>query len=159
MTPEEKAKHDEKVAAMKPDEKAREEGKLKPYVKKTTDFKDRGDELAAIHMGFLMHGNPDKVVTDFNKMWDEPNDKIAHGRWMANVYYEASFMQQAGSVDWTCHGSSPTSMIYAKDGKRTFIAWNPTTKPQTVEFFEGSKSLGKLEVKPNSIGSATQLAK
>jgi len=159
MTPEEKVKYDEKVAAMKPEEKAREDNKMKPYVKKTTDLRDRDAELAAIHMGFLMHGDPDKVCSELDKLWADPNDKIAHGRWMANVYYEASFMKQAGSVDWTCHGSSPTSMVYAKDGKRTFIAWNPTAKDQKVEFFDGSKALGKLDVKPYSIGSATELAR
>ena len=127
--------------------------------KKTTDLRDRDAELAAIHMGFLMHGDPDKVCSELDKLWADPNDKIAHGRWMANVYYEASFMKQAGSVDWTCHGSSPTSMVYAKDGKRTFIAWNPTAKDQKVEFFDGSKALGKLDVKPYSIGSATELAR
>ena len=64
---------------------------------------------------------------------------------MANIYYQASALRDLGRVDWTCHGSSPTSMVYANDGDRTrtFIAWNPTAKPQTVQFFEGTKPLAQ----------------
>ena len=158
-TPEQIAKDAEKEAAMKPDERQRLADRQKPYVKKTTDIKDRDPELAAIHFGFLMNGDPAFVCDQLDRLWAEPNDKIAHGRWMANVYYEASFLKQSGLVDWTCHGSSPTSMIYVKDGKRTFVAWNPTAKAQTVEFFEGDKPLGKLVVKPNDIAGSTQLAR
>ena len=48
-------------------------------------------------------------------------------------------------------------MVYSNEPAktRTFVAWNPTSKPQTVQFFEGAKLLGKLEVAPYSIASKT----
>ena len=78
---------------------------------------------------------------------------------MMNIYYQASALAELGRVDWTCHGTSPTSMVYANPGKntRTLIAWNPTAKPQNVQFFEGTKLVGELEVQPHSIAHASSL--
>lgn len=44
---------------------------------------------------------------------------------------------------------------YTNEAKktRTFIAWNPTAKPQTVTFYQGANPLVKLEVLPHSIAS------
>ena len=66
-------------------------------------------------------------------------------------------LAELGRVDWTAHGSTPTSMVYANAAKktRTLIAWNPTAQPQTVQFFEGIKPIGKLAVAPRSIASAS----
>ena len=46
--------------------------------------------------------------------------------------------------------------LMAAAGVNTLIGWNPTANPQTVQFFQGSKPLGKLEVPPHSIGSGVQ---
>ena len=50
-------------------------------------------------------------------------------------------------------------MVFANEAKktRTFVAWNPTGKPQTVQFFEGTKLLGKLDALPHGITKASSL--
>ena len=139
----------------------KEAAKKPGYQKKPADIKSRGGELGSYHLGFIMHANPTWVVQQIDKLWAEPGDKVAHDQWMANIYYQASALRHLGRVDWTCHGSSPTSMVYANEATkaRTFLAWNPTAKPQTVEFFANGKSLGTLKVAPQSMASTSALKK
>ena len=142
------AAHEEKEAAKKPG-----------YAKKSADIKSHDGELGSYHLGFVMQADPQFAVEQIDKLWTEPGDKIAHNMWMANIYYEASALREIGRADFTCHGSSPTSMVYANDAKRTrtFIAWNPTAKPQTVVFYEGAKPLGKLKVPAHSLAGSSIL--
>ncbi|MCX5683927.1 MAG: glycosyl hydrolase, partial [Planctomycetota bacterium] len=139
---------EEKEAAKKPDHK-----------KKPADIKSLGGELGSYHLGFVMHADAAGVCGQLDKLWAEPGDKVAHDPWMANIYYQASALRGLGRVDWNCHGSSPTSMVYSSEAARarTFIAWNPTAKAQTVLFFEGAKPLGKLAVAPYSLVSSSTL--
>jgi endoglucanase Acf2 len=133
----------------------REAAKKPGYHRRPADIKARGGELGSYHLGFIMHGQAPWVCKELDRLWAEPGDKVAHDPWMANIYYQAYALGQLGRVDWDCHGSSPTSMVYADaaTGKRTCVAWNPTAKDQTVEFFARGKSLGKLQVAPYSMNS------
>ena len=134
--------YEEKEAAKKPG-----------YARKPAKVESHGGELGGAHLGFVMHADPQWVVEQIDRLWAEPGDQVAHHAWMGNIYYEASALRELGRVDWTCHGSSPTSMVYASAAAktRTFIAWNPAGKTQTVQFYEGEKALGKLEVPPHSL--------
>ena len=131
------------------------------YVKKPVTIKSLGGELASYHLGFIMLADAARVCAELDKLWAEPGDKVAHNEWMANLYYQASALRELGRVDWGCHGNSPTSMVYANatTKTRTFVAWNPTAKPQTVEFLEGTRSLGKFEVAPHSLAGTSDLVK
>ncbi|HEX8912351.1 MAG TPA: hypothetical protein VF796_08315, partial [Humisphaera sp.] len=142
---------EEKEAAKKPG---------KP--RKPADVKTMGGELGAYHLGFLMHADPAGAVEQIDKLWADPAaEKVARDPWMAGVYYQASALRGLGRVDWACHASSPTAMVYANEATkaRTFVAWNPTAAEQSVEFFEGGRSLGKLKVPARSIASGTTLEK
>jgi endoglucanase Acf2 len=141
---------EEKEAAKKPD-----------YKKKPADIKSQGGELGSYHLGFVMHADAPWVVAQLDKLWAEPGDKVAHDPWMANIYYQAHALRGLGRADWACHGSSPTSMVYANEATktRTFIVWNPTAKVQTVQFFEGGKPLGKMEVAPHGLMSTSALTR
>ncbi len=123
-------------------------------IKKAADIKSLGGELGSYHLGFVMHADPHWVIEQIDKLWSEPDDKVAHDQWMAGILYQAHALAELGRVDWTAHGSSPTSMVYVNETTkaRTLIAWNPTSKPQTVLFFEGEQPIGRLEVGPHSIG-------
>jgi hypothetical protein len=136
---------EEKEAAKKPDSKP-----------KPVAFESLGGELGSYHLGFLMHADAPYVVSELDRLWATPDDKVAHDPWMASIYYQASKLAQIGRVDFTAHGNSPTSMVYANDvtKTRTLIGWNPTAATQTVKFFEGSKTIGTVEVAPHSIASA-----
>jgi len=141
------------LAAFEEKEAAKKPG----YQKKPVEIKTLGGELASYHLGFLMHADAERVVTEFDKLWSEPGDKVAHNEWMANIYYQASALTTLGRVDWTCHGDHPTSMVYAHEANktRTLVAWNPTTQPRTVRFFQGPKSIGQVDVGPSAIGTLT----
>jgi hypothetical protein len=74
---------------------------------------------------------------------------------MANIYYQAHALCTLGRTDWACHGSSPTSMVYANEAARTrtCIGWNPTAQPQKLQFFAGDQPIGTLEVPAHSLAS------
>ncbi len=137
-------KFEEKEAAKKPGS-----------TPKPVEIKTLGGELGSYHLGFLMHADAPRVVAELDKLWAEPVDKVAHNEWMTGIYYQASTLAELGRADFTAHGNTATSMVYANATKktRTLIAWNPTAQPQTVQFFEGSKVIGKLQIPARSIGS------
>jgi endoglucanase Acf2 len=137
------------LAAFEDKEAAKKPG----YQKKPVTLKSLGGELASYHLGFLMHADAARAVTEIDQLWSEPGDKVAHNEWMANIYYQASALAELGRVDWSCHGASPTSMVYANAARktRTLVAWNPTAKPQTLAFFEGAKPIGQLVVPAYSL--------
>jgi endoglucanase Acf2 len=139
------------LAAFEEKEAAKKPG----YQKKPVEIKTLGGELGSYHLGFLMHADAARVVAEIDKLWSEPGDTVAHNEWMANIYYQASALTGLGRVDWTCHGNSPTSMVYANEANktRTLIAWNPSARPQTVQFFQGTKPIGKVIVGPNGIAT------
>ena len=134
----------------------KEAAKKPGYVKKPVEIKSLGGELGSYHLGFLMHADAPRVVAEIDRLWSEPGDKVAHNEWMTNIYYQASALAELGRVDWACHGSSATSMVYTNAAKktRTLAAWNPAAQPQTVQFFEGPKSIGTLTVPPHSIAKS-----
>jgi len=131
----------------------KEAAKKPSYVRKPATIRSVGGELGSYHLGFIMHADAAWVTEQIDTLWAEPGDKVAHDAWMAGIYYQASALRDLGRVDWSCHGNSPTSMVYINEltKARTLVAWNGTSKPQTVEFFEGGKVIGKLEVPPHSI--------
>jgi endoglucanase Acf2 len=134
---------------------AKESAKKPGTNPKAVEIKTLGGELGSYHLGFIMQGDPQRAVAEFDKLWSEPGDKVAHNEWMMNIYYQASALAELGRVDWSAHGTTPTSMVYTNPAKktRTLLAWNPTAKAQTVQFFQGSKAIGTLTVPPHSIAS------
>ncbi|MEZ0264614.1 MAG: glycosyl hydrolase [Phycisphaerae bacterium] len=126
---------------------AREASKKPGATKKPATIKALGGELASYHLGFLMHADPAHVTEQLDTLWAEPGDKVAHDPWMANVYYQAHALKELGRVDFACHASSPTAAVYVNEATkaRTLVAWNPTGKPATVNFFDGSKRIGTLQ--------------
>ena len=77
--------------------------------------------------------DPAWACEQLDTLWNQPGDKIAHdASEMAIMYYMAHSTRTLGEVDWACHGSSPTSMVYKNPATkaRTYIVWNPSTKPK-----------------------------
>ncbi len=134
----------------------REASKKAGATPKAVGLKSLEGELGSYHLGFLMQADPGRVVTELDRLWAEPGDKVAHNEWMMATYWQASALTELGRVDWSCHGSSPTAMVYAHPvtKRRTLVAWNPTAQPQTVRFVSGSKPIGQLTVPPHSLSRA-----
>jgi endoglucanase Acf2 len=132
---------------------AREAAKKPGVPRKAVDIKSLGGELGSYHLGFLMQADAPRAVAELDKLWKEPGDKVAHSEWMANILFQASALAELGRVDWSCHASSPTAMVFSSPAtaQRTLVAWNPANQPQTVAFFEGAKPIGTLTVPPHSM--------
>ena len=70
----------------------------------------------SVMLGYVLMYDPAWAAEQLDTLWNEPGDKIAHdASEMAIMYYLAHSMRSLGRVDWTCHGSSPTSMVYVND--------------------------------------------
>jgi len=131
-----------------------------PHVAKTADIKTFGAALGSVMLGYKLMFDPDWVAEQLDTLWNEPGDSIAHNAGeMTVMYYQAQSMRNLGLVDWKCHGTSPTSMVYYNDKTktRTFIVWNPQDKAEAVTFYEGATPLGQLTAPPHALTSVNKL--
>jgi len=79
---------------------------------------------------------------------------------MAIMYYLTHATRMLGQVDWSCHTSSPTSMVYIDPATKTrsYLVWNPQPKPRTVDVYENGKRIGQMVAAPQSLTRVTQLS-
>lgn len=122
-------------------------------------IKSFGDALGSVMLGYVLMYDPAWACAQLDALWDEPGDRIAHNAsQMAIMYYMAHSMRSLGRVDWTCHATSATSMVYINDAThtRTCVVWNPLPAAQTVEVYQepGHRLLGKVDASPQSLTSA-----
>ena len=133
----------------------------KPHEAKKATIESFGPGLGSVMLGYVLMYDPAWACQQLDDLWNQPGDKIAHdASEMAIMYYMAHATRALGAVDWSCHGDSPTSMVYknAATGVRTCIAWNPTPQAQTVLFYEGAKAIGQMTARPQALTSVTALA-
>jgi hypothetical protein len=78
---------------------------------------------------------------------------------MAIMYYMAHAMRRLGRVDWTCHTSSPTSMVFIEPATktRTYAVWNPRPTPTTVDVYERDKRIGQMTAAAQTLTAVTRL--
>ena len=79
---------------------------------------------------------------------------------LAVIYYQAHAMRNLGAIDWTCHGSSPTSMVYKSGAGKadSYIVWNPTPRPETVTFYNGAMPIGAMLAAPQTLTRVEKLS-
>jgi endoglucanase Acf2 len=145
--------HEEAAKPRKPGEK--------PYAAHPAAIKSFGSGLGSVMLGYVLMYDPNWAAAQLDALWDTPGDDIAHNAGeMAVIYYQAHAMRALGLVDWSRHGSSPTSMVYynAAMKRHTYIVWNPSAQPETVRFYEGQKVIGQLVAAPHKLTSATNLS-
>jgi endoglucanase Acf2 len=114
-----------------------------------------GENPGGVILGYVSMYDPQTVVQYF----DTDGKKVAdNAREMIMAYWTAHSMISLGLVDWKCHGSSPTSMVYYNDKtkQRTFIAWNPLAEPEKVTFYEGTNVINEVTAAPQSLTSVTK---
>jgi endoglucanase Acf2 len=135
------------------------EAKKGNRVAKPASIRTFGAALGNVMIGYVLMYDPDWAAAQMDELWNEKDDKIVHNASeFAVMYYQAHAMRSLGLVDWTIHGDSPTSMVYRKGDARTFLAWNPTAKPQTVTFYEAGKPIGAMTAAPQFLTSTQTLA-
>jgi endoglucanase Acf2 len=133
----------------------------KPHEAQKATIESFGPGLGSVMLGYVLMYDPSWACEQLDTLWNQPGDKIAHdASEMAIMYYLAHSTRTLGDVDWTCHGSSPTSMAYKNSAtkSRTYVVWNPSTKSETVVFYEGAKAIGQMVAAPQSLSSIEALA-
>ncbi len=127
--------------------------------KKPTTVKGWGPALGNVIMGYVAMYDPAWTCAQLDELWNEPGDTIArNAKEMAIHYYMAHSMRSLGRYDFTAHATSPTSMVFKNQaGERTFVVWNPSTRPQTLTAYEGDKRLGTFVAAPQQLTSTRTL--
>jgi hypothetical protein len=100
------------------------------------------------------------VAEQLDTLWAEPGDKVAHEASEMTVRYStAHALRRLGRVDWTCHTSSPTSMVFIDPATRTrtCAVWNPRPTPRTVGVYELGKRIGRMVAAPQTVTAVTRL--
>ncbi len=127
--------------------------------KKRGTIKQFGPGLGSVMLGYVHMYDPAWAALQLDTLWKEPGDKVAHdASEMAIMYYLTHSTRMLGQVDWACHTSSPTSMVYVDGGgTRSYVVWNPQAKPRTVDVYENGKAIGQMVAAPQSLTRATRL--
>jgi hypothetical protein len=128
--------------------------------KKPGTIKQFGPALGSVMLGYVLMYDPAWVAEQLDTLWAEPGDKVAHeASEMAIMYYMAHAMRRLGRVDWTCHTSSPTSMVFIDPATktRTYAVWNPRPTPTTVDVYERDKRIGQMTAAPQTLTAVTHL--
>jgi endoglucanase Acf2 len=80
--------------------------------------------------------NGDKAVKDYDK---DPYLVPEFGNSRALTYTWVRALAYLGNVDASVTADIPTYAVFKKDGKRTYVAYNPTAKGIVVRFSDGVK--------------------
>ena len=126
--------------------------------KKEPTLQNFGSGLAHVMLGYVLMYDPQWAAEQMDDVVNDP--KLNAASEIAVMYYQAHAMRNIGLVNWSVHGTSPTSMVFLKEATkmRTYAVWNPTTKAETVKFYEGATLLGQLTAPPQALAGATALS-
>ncbi|MCW3052911.1 MAG: hypothetical protein JWN14_2081 [Chthonomonadales bacterium] len=132
----------------------------KPHLPAKATIASFGPALSSVMLGYRLMFDPDWAAEQLDALWQTPGDTIAHNaEEMATIYYQTHAMRHLGQVDWSCHGSSPTAMVYQDPATkhRTYVVWNPSDRPETVRFYEHGREIGHLVAGPHTLTNASAL--
>jgi len=132
----------------------------KPHEARPATIKTFGDALGSVMLGYVLMYDSAWAAEQLDALWDEPGDKVAHNAsQMGIMYYMMHSMRSLGRVDWTCHTTSPTSMVYINDATktRTYVVWNPMPVQQPVDVYENGKNVGRLMAAPQALTSTATI--
>ena len=147
--------HEQEEAAKTPKPGEKRHVAMKPTIQSF------GPALGSVMLGYVLMYDPNWAAQQLDELWNRPGDTVAHDAGeMTVIYYQAYAMRNLGLVDWSCHGSSPTSMVYQDPGtnRRTYVVWNPSTRPETIRFYAGGKVVGQLFAPPQALTTSSSLS-
>ena len=106
------------------------------------------DQWADVMWMYRALTDPDDAL----RMWEarSADFKPEAGNSLAQTYAWLTAFADLGQVDRTVTADTPFAAVFAKQGKRTHVAWNPGLTARTVTFSDGMK----LEAAPQSCASA-----
>jgi endoglucanase Acf2 len=87
-----------------------------------------------IHLAVRALYDPLGAINTFNS---NPNYEEEPGESRAHTYYWLHNINKLGRVDPSITANTPLYRVFNNNGKRTYIAYNTTTAPITVQFSDG----------------------
>ena len=69
----------------------------------------------------------------------DPGYPVEEGESRAHTFHWVANLAALGNLDTTVRGSSPLSAVFVKDGRRTYVAANVTSRARTVTFGDGTR--------------------
>ncbi|MBO0921532.1 hypothetical protein J1G42_11935 [Cellulomonas sp. zg-ZUI222] len=85
---------------------------------------------------YLALGDPDEAL---RLLQANPGYPVEEGESRAHTFHWIANLAALGTLDTTVHGDSPLSVVFVKDGARTYVAANVTSAPRTVTFSDGTR--------------------
>src|SRR5574344_128103 len=103
--------------------------------------------LGNVVLSYLQRFDVDSAAAVFDNLWDG-NMPLAKNRDTGGISYFAIHSHATyGDIDWSTYASIPTARTFkrAKDGKYTYMAYNPTDNQTTVKFYRGGNEVFSLD--------------
>jgi endoglucanase Acf2 len=94
---------------------------------------------------FLALSQPDKALELFR---EDPYYTPEFGNTQAKAYHWIENLRALGQVETKVTADQPTYAVFDKDGNKSYVGFNPTSKPMTLNYSDGAK----LTVQPRSLG-------
>lgn len=97
-----------------------------------------------VALAYLQRSNPDEAAKIFDMCWDANEPEFRTYDTNGITYFITHSHLTYGDIDWSILASIPTARVYVKEGKKTYMAFNPTDEPVDVRFSDG----GELKAVP-----------
>lgn len=89
-----------------------------------------------VALSYMQRALPDQAADIFARAWKEGRH-IAKSVSTSHIsYYILHHHRTYGELDPTVYSDMPTSSVYVKDGKSTYMVYNPGSEDRTVKFYK-----------------------
>ncbi len=93
-------------------------------------------------LSYYQYTNPSEVAAIFDNLWDTGKGTARNSSTNGITYFITHSHLTYGDLDWTVHGSIPSSRVFDKNGVKTYMAFNPSDSPTDVTFSDGTRLEG-----------------
>jgi endoglucanase Acf2 len=129
--------------------------------------KEGSDDLAAMgDLGNVLLAqaslcDPAMAAKEFDRLWQAGSPIVEKHVGAGTTYYNAHSYRSLGRRLWYVHLSLPTSAVYYNGDTKvvSLVAYNPTSRPVTVEAVRGEKAIGSFVAAPRQLTCVHKLDK
>ena len=127
--------------------------------------KEGSDDLAAMgDLGNVLLAqaslcDPALAAEEFDRLWQAGSPIVQKHMGAGTTYYNAHSYRSLGRRLWNVHLSLPTSAVYYNGDTKvvSLVAYNPTSRPVTVEAVRGESAIGSFVAVPRQLTIAHKL--
>ena len=119
-------------------------GKRPDYVKKNyaeiiSEIRE-GQELGWVDViySYWVLGEPDAARRAYDVWFAAGSPRAENGMSQTFTQHWIRSISNYGTVDMSVTADTPSYLVFVKDSKRTYVAWNPGRLPKTVKFSDGT---------------------